>query len=179
MRNTIKHIGVVLGIAVCAAFALVGCTDSTALNTTTYGETANGVFWKVTCNTDTHEIISIESMIDQASVQINAPSEVYSFVSSLYGNGADVLYGWSYSGKPLGENRYAVSKVYTYYFSLGGKNFDEIKARFPNAELHASSSHIIDKVTGEETSCIVYSVEIIDKVSEPEEMSIAFSNMPT
>ena len=160
-------------------FAFAGCTDSTDTKTATYSETANGVFWEVTYNTDTREILSIVSMIDQTSIQINAPSEVYSFVSSFYNDDTSVFYGWKYIGKPLGENRYAVSKVYTYYFSLDNKNFDDIKAQFSNAELLSSSSYIIDKETGEEISCVVYSVEIIDKITEPEEMSILFSNMPS
>ena len=160
-------------------FAFSGCTDSTDTKTATYGETANGVFWEVTYNTDTREILSIVSMVDQTSVQINPPSEVYSFVSSFYNDDTSVLYSWRYIGKPLGENRYAVSKVYTYYFSLGNKNFDDIKAQFSNAELLSLSSYIIDKETGEEISCVVYSVEIIDKITEPEEMSILFSNMPS
>lgn len=161
-------------------FELAGCTDTTneAVNTATYGETANGVFWEVIYNTDTREILSIASPIDQASIQINAPSEVYSFISSFYDDNTSVLYGWKYNGKPLGENLFAVSKVYIYYFSLNSKNFNDIKARFPNAELRSSLSYVVDMETGDEVSYEVYSVEIIDEISEPEEMSISFSNMP-
>lgn len=170
--------GLALFVLFILVLAFAGCTDSTN-KTATYGETVNGIFWEVTYNTDTREILSIASMVDQASVQINTPSEVYSFVSSFYDDDTSVLYGWKYSGKPLGENRYAVSKVYVYYFSLNDKNFNDIKARFSNAELLSSSSYIFDKETGEEISCVVYSVEIIDKISEPEEMSISFSEMPS
>ncbi len=161
-------------------FAFSGCVNSTneTVNTATYTETADGVFWEVTYNTDTQEILSIASPIDQASIQINEPSEVYSFISSFYDDNTSVLYGWKYNGKPLGENLFAVSKVYIYSFSLNGKNFDDIKARFPNAELRSSLSYVVDMETGDVVSYEVYSVEIIDAISEPEEMSISFSNMP-
>lgn len=168
-----------IGIVACLGIAFAGC-NTQSVNTDAFGETVNDIYWLVTYNTDTKEIISISSLTIASTAKEDTSSEVYKFVTTNCDKNISVYHYAKYVGTPIGNNKFLVSECYVYDFSYGiDKNYAEtIKQRFPDAKIEQSSTTIIDMETGEEKKLYAYSVTIPDYSTNPVEMELVFTQLP-
>ena len=130
-------------------FTFAGCVDTTNENRTTdtYNETVDNIFWEVTYDTETREVVSIRTPYLLANADTVSP--FYRFMVTYQGEGALVVQAVKLTGIALGSDNFKIEQTTMYVTSGSRADWEIIKGTFPDCTYTESSYDVTDEETGE------------------------------
>ena len=148
---------------------LTGCVDNADAhpNTATYRDTVDGVFWEITYDTDTSEIVSIYTPV--ALMDIDRRSLFYNFMRAYKGDWYDsMIHSVVLSGVPIGNGYFKITQTETYSSNGNITDWEYIKETFPNCEYSESYFLVTDNDTGITSTAVSGEITFSTAITEYE-----------